>query len=174
MFWYTYILVHPTLDAGSMVCHPLVSRLIVSTWVVMCRPGLAWKPRLWPGFGRLRLTYIQAWAFCKASGWLRPGSGSSHGSWIKNTSNLLRNKNRNIFFNEQSSKAHQQSLHLRLPYFSPFFSGAAGSKKSSTSHIRLFLIGAEISASPPKSMTSTFLYMPCSSVASTSSTVLPK
>ena len=28
--------------------------------VVMCRPGLARKPRLWPGFERLRLDYIQA------------------------------------------------------------------------------------------------------------------
>ena len=28
--------------------------------LVMCSPGLARKPRLWPGFERLRLDYIQA------------------------------------------------------------------------------------------------------------------
>ena len=47
--------------------------------VVMCGPGSAWKPRLRPGFGGLRLTEIEARALGPRPSGLGLGSGLSRG-----------------------------------------------------------------------------------------------
>ena len=45
----------------------------------MFRPGLAWKPRLWPGFWQLRLSKSAGRARAINDGWLWLGFGPSRG-----------------------------------------------------------------------------------------------
>ncbi|KAG1730879.1 hypothetical protein EDB19DRAFT_2010381 [Suillus lakei] len=47
--------------------------------IVMFWPGLAQKPRLWPGFRQLRLAKNPGWAKATSDGRLWPGSGLSRG-----------------------------------------------------------------------------------------------
>ena len=58
---------------ATVVIATVTTRVCWHWHIVMCRPS----------FEQLRLDYIQAWAFCKALGWLRPGPSSSHGSLPK-------------------------------------------------------------------------------------------
>lgn len=51
--------------------------------LVMLRPGSAWKPQARPGFPRLRLVKVRAWAVCAGSGSAQAGLGSSRGFQTK-------------------------------------------------------------------------------------------
>ncbi|KAG1724972.1 hypothetical protein EDB19DRAFT_1833956 [Suillus lakei] len=57
----------------------VVSMAVPGLQVVMFRPGLAQKPRLWPGFRRLRLAKNPGQAKAASDGRLWPGSGLSRG-----------------------------------------------------------------------------------------------
>jgi len=55
----------------------------------MFRPGLAWKPRLWPGFWRLWLSKSAGRARAVNDGWLWLGFGPSRGPGVKFITNQI-------------------------------------------------------------------------------------
>lgn len=68
----------------------MVVAYALGTVVAMFRPGLARKPRLWPGFRQLGLAKIPGWAKAASDSWLWLGSGLSRGPSTDNvTSNNL-------------------------------------------------------------------------------------